>query len=166
MSPPLAPPAQHQTDPAKAAGQIVTPVGTPHTGGWIGVDFDGTLAEYEHWNGAEHVGAPIAPMVARVKAWLAEGKEVRVFTARCWPYGVVRPNGKFEAADRMAPLSRYREASAAVRAIQRWCLEHLGQALIVTCVKDYGMIELYDDRAVQVESNTGRLVGMSTRGNA
>jgi hypothetical protein len=30
-------------------------------------------------------------------------------------------------------------------------------------MKDFGMIELYDDRAVQVEINTGRLMGQSTR---
>jgi hypothetical protein len=30
--------------------------------------------------------------------------------------------------------------------------------------KDYGMHELWDDRAVQVEKNTGRAIGRSTRG--
>ena len=50
--------------------------------GWIGVDLDGTLAEYLGWQGMGHIGEPIAPMVERVKAWLAEGKDVRIFTAR------------------------------------------------------------------------------------
>jgi len=49
--------------------------------GWIGVDFDCTLAEYHGWNGGE-LGPPIPAMVERVKAWLAEGREVRIFTAR------------------------------------------------------------------------------------
>lgn len=40
--------------------------------------------------------------------------------------------------------------------IKAWCLEHLGQELEVTCSKDYGMILLYDDRAVQIIPNTGR----------
>ena len=48
--------------------------------GWIGVDLDGTLAEYHGWNGS--IGKPIAPMVDRVKRWLAEGVEVRIMTAR------------------------------------------------------------------------------------
>lgn len=50
--------------------------------GWIGVDLDGTLAHYDGWKGPEHIGAPIPAMVERVKAWLAEGKEVRISTAR------------------------------------------------------------------------------------
>lgn len=161
MSPVQAVPAHHVTDSATAPGQIVT----PHTAGWIAVDFDGTLAEYDHWRGPEHTGAPIALMVARVREWLAAGKEVRVFTARCWPYGIVRVDGTTEIADRQAPLGRAAEAGMAVRAIQRWCKEHLGQYLAVTCVKDYAMTELWDDRAVQVEFNTGVQVGHSTRGN-
>ena len=40
--------------------------------GWIGVDLDGTLAEYLGWQGMGHIGEPIAPMVERVKAWLAQ----------------------------------------------------------------------------------------------
>ena len=39
--------------------------------GWVGVDLDGTLATYDEWRGIEHVGEPIAPMVERVKRWLA-----------------------------------------------------------------------------------------------
>lgn len=45
-------------------------------GGWIGVDLDGTLAEYHGWDDGR-IGAPIPKMVQRVKQWLAEGKEVR-----------------------------------------------------------------------------------------
>jgi len=44
------------------------------SGGWIGVDLDGTLAHYEGFKGAQHIGEPISPMVERVKRWLAEGK--------------------------------------------------------------------------------------------
>lgn len=49
-------------------------------------------------------------------------------------------------------------------AIHSWCKQHIGQALAVTCVKDYRMFELWGDRAVQVEPNTGRPIGASTRG--
>lgn len=49
-------------------------------------------------------------------------------------------------------------------AIHSWCKQYIGQALAVTCVKDYRMFELWDDRAVQVEPNTGRPIGASTRG--
>ena len=50
--------------------------------GWIGIDLDGTLAEYDGWKGVEHIGKPIPSMVERVKAWIIEGKDVRIFTAR------------------------------------------------------------------------------------
>lgn len=49
-------------------------------GGWIGVDLDGTLAEYTGWHGPGHIGPPIPKMLDRVKNWLAEGVDVRIFT--------------------------------------------------------------------------------------
>ena len=47
--------------------------------GWIAVDFDGTLAQYD---GTLKLGKPIPAMCERVKNWVAEGYEVRIFTAR------------------------------------------------------------------------------------
>ena len=102
--------------------------------GWIGVDLDGTLAEYGGWQGPDHIGAPVPAMVERVRRWLAEGREVRIFTAR------VAQN---------APFSVH-------YAIEQWCEKHLGQKLPVTHEKDYGMVELWDDRCVQVVPNTGQ----------
>lgn len=109
--------------------------------GWIAVDLDGTLAHYDHWRGSDHVGAPVELMVARVRNWLDEGRDVRVFTARI-------ADGEPETK----------------RVIQDWCEQHIGQRLEVTNVKDFQMIELWDDRAVQVIPNTGEPVGQSTRG--
>ena len=104
--------------------------------GWIGVDFDGTLCEL----GSDHenfgVGAPVQEMINRVRRWLSLGLEVKVVTAR--------------VADGSS-LNRYRHE----RAVKDFCLEHLGRELEVTCKKDYNMIELWDDRAVGVWSNTG-----------
>lgn len=108
--------------------------------GWIGVDLDGTLAEWRKFGGLNVIGPPVPRMVERVKKWLAEGKEVRVMTARV-SQSVYRPQ----------PEDVFRT----VCAIQDWCLEHLGQRLKVTCIKDFEMIELWDDRAVQVIENTG-----------
>lgn len=127
--------------------------------GWIGVDLDGTLAHYDGWKGIAHIGEPIKPMVERVKRWLAEGRAVKIFTARVDGGEVALAMGdKNGVAHRDVPL---------VRAyIEQWCLEHIGQVLPVTNVKDYGMIELWDDRAVQVIANTGQPVGVSTRGLA
>jgi hypothetical protein len=118
-------------------------------GAWVGVDFDGTLAEYEHWQGPSHVGRPITKMVNRVKRWLKEGREVRIFTARVSHDGT---------AERML------QAQVAQYAIRDWCVQHLGVELPITCTKDYGMIELWDDRCVQVLTNTGLQCGVSTRG--
>jgi hypothetical protein len=76
-------------------------------------------------------------MVDRVKRWLAEGKEVKIFTAR---------------------VSHDPDGSVA-RAIQDWCERHIGQRLEVTNVKTYETLEIWDDRAVAVERNTGRILG-------
>jgi len=112
--------------------------------GWIGVDLDGTLAHYDHWRGHEHVGEPVPAMMERVRRWLSEGREVRIFTAR-----VSDP-------DPAGQLAR--------EVVQEWLLRHGLPELVVTCVKDAGMIELWDDRVVQVVPNTGEPVGRSTRG--
>jgi hypothetical protein len=131
--------------------------------GWIGVDFDGTLATYGTWAGAGHVGEPIAPMVERVKRWLAEGHEVRIFTARIHPLDrCIAPEEVLAVPVVMA--NRIDEAKLAVMVIRAFCHRHFGRALPVTNVKDYGMVELWDDRAVQVRPNTGIAVGQSTRG--
>jgi len=50
--------------------------------GWYGVDLDGSQAKSGDWQGAHYIGAPIQPMVDRVKGWLADGREVRIMTAR------------------------------------------------------------------------------------
>ena len=105
--------------------------------GWIGVDLDGTLARYNGWIGVEHIGEPVPMMLERVKRWLDEEKEVRIFTARVGPQ---RDKGTIEVAR---------------KAIQFWCMSHLGRELPITNEKDLEMIELWDDRCVQVIPNTG-----------
>lgn len=103
--------------------------------GWIGVDLDGTLAKYDGWVGPEHIGEPIKAMTGRIHLWLALGRDVRIFTAR------VSVEGE--------------ERERVVAAIEAWCREHIGIVLPITNVKDFGMVELWDDRAVQVVPNTG-----------
>lgn len=101
---------------------------------WIGVDLDGTLAHYDGWRGVEHIGNPVPRMVERVREWLARDIEVRIFTARV-------------CVDR----------EENVRIIWEWCERHGLPRLEVTNVKDFGMIELWDDRAYRVEPNTGEI---------
>ncbi len=117
--------------------------------GWIGVDLDGTLAEYHGWKGENHIGAPIPVMVERVKKWLADGVKVKIFTAR------VCITGEFsEVSQKQANLDFSLNQIAIIKA---WCLEHIGQELEVTCVKDFACIEIWDDRAVGVILNTGEI---------
>lgn len=104
--------------------------------GWIGVDLDGTLAYYDEWKGVGIIGDPIPVMVQRVKQWLSEGKTVKIMTAR-----VGGPDEAMNQAERQA--------------VQDYTRQLFGQALEVTCKKNYEMEELWDDRAVRVVKNTG-----------
>ena len=74
------------------------------------------------------MGAPIEPMVRRVRKWLREGRDVRLFTAR-------KPHP----------------------ALRRWMRDHLGEILPITNTKDHHLQFFLDDRAVQVERNTGKI---------
>jgi hypothetical protein len=107
---------------------------------WIGVDFDRTLAFNDHHRGLDHTGEPIPAMVERVKRWHADGRDVRIFTAR-----ISHDN----SPKRMA------EAMVGRIAIEQWMKVHLGFVLPITNVKDWLMAEIWDDRAVQVIPNTG-----------
>ena len=100
---------------------------------WIGVDLDGTLAEYHGWVGIHHIGKPITPMIDRVQCWINEGKKVKIFTARA------------------------SEGLAAIEFIHAWLDKQGLPKLEVTNVKDFGMMELWDDRSISVETNTGLL---------
>lgn len=42
--------------------------------GWIGVDLDGTLAYYDGWIGAGHIGEPVPAMLERVKQLAGSGR--------------------------------------------------------------------------------------------
>jgi len=117
--------------------------------GWIGVDLDGTLAEYRGRNNGK-VGVPVPTMVSRVKAWLSEGVTVKIMTARVGTScGYSLESGR---SDDMQLVNEQREI------IKAWCVEHVGQELPITASKDFPMIELWDDRAVQVVMNTGARV--------
>lgn len=108
---------------------------------WIACDLDRTLAFYDtsiwsKYNDDQkmvHIGEPIPKMLKRVKKWLAKGIPVRIFTARA-------------------------DKPEAVKAIKKWCKEHVGQELPVTNVKDRLCKEIWDDRAVGVIPNTGKRV--------
>ena len=119
---------------------------------WIGVDLDGTLSKYTN-DPTWPIGDPVPEMVDRVKQWLADGRDVRIFTARV-------DGGLCERYCEL-PVEwqdKYRRITPIVDMVQAWCLEHVGVKLPVTNRKDADMEVLWDDRCVQVVRNTGRPV--------
>jgi len=100
---------------------------------WIGVDLDGTLARDLGSARYDQIGSPIEPMLVRVKRWIAEGRTVKIFTARA-------------------------SSPRQVAAIKEWLVSWGLPELEVTNVKDLQMIELWDDRCVQVTTNLGEPV--------
>ena len=101
------------------------------TNDWIGVDLDGTLAEYNDWIGIEHIGEAIPSMVERVKGWISRREKVKIFTARVT------------------------DGHEAIRYIHVWLAAQGLPELEVTNVKNFDMVELWDDRCVSVITNTG-----------
>lgn len=101
---------------------------------WIGVDLDGTLAEFTEWKGMEHIGKPLSKMVDRILQWLREGKRVKILTARA-------------------------NTPEAIPPIEKWLVEEAGLPVLeITNVKGHNMRELWDDRCRQVVPNTGEPV--------
>jgi hypothetical protein len=99
--------------------------------GWIGIDLDGTLAHYDGWKGPDHIGEPVLKILERVKLWMAADKyEIRIFTARAGVPEQIPP-------------------------VVAWLEKHGIGGLAITNVKDFSMIELWDDRCVQIISNLG-----------
>jgi hypothetical protein len=112
---------------------------------WYGVDLDGTLAYWtEEFPGMSllEIGPPIPAMQKRVKRWIREGRIVKIFTARMADPETGAPRCGFDASD-------------VAKVVGEWTREHLGKWLPTTCVKDHWMVELWDDRVVQVTEGTG-----------
>ncbi|MGZ8248722.1 hypothetical protein, partial [Methylomagnum sp.] len=104
-----------------------------YIGKWIGVELDGTLAEYKGGIPVE-IGKPNNYMLSIVKEWIKLGREVRIFTARaCDP--------------------------AQIPAVKAWLRRHGLGDLVVTNIKDFDMVELWDDKAIRVKRNKGHVCG-------
>ncbi|MCD4742966.1 MAG: hypothetical protein K8R67_10880 [Desulfobacteraceae bacterium] len=101
--------------------------------GWIGVDLDGTLAWHDANTPMISIGEPVPLMLKRVKHMVKQGYRVKIFTARA-------------------------QDSEQILMIRKWLKKNGLPALEITNIKDYNMIKLFDDRAVQVERNTGKLI--------
>lgn len=106
---------------------------TAPPGPWYGVDLDGTLAVWNDTSTLGRIGDPIPVMVDMVRRMVDNGIQVKIFTARaCDP--------------------------AQIPKIQAWMNQNGLPGLEITNVKDYYMERLYDDRAIRVERNTGRIL--------
>jgi hypothetical protein len=101
--------------------------------GWIGIDLDGTLARSDTLLNQSKIGSPVPKMLNRVHQLIQEGNRIKIFTAR--------------ASD-----------PEQISLVKKWLKENGLPELEITNTKDYGMILLYDDRAVQVITNTGEIV--------
>lgn len=115
------------------------------TNPWIGFDLDGTLAK-QYWPHEREfhplvIGEP-TPLVERVKLLIAQGARIKIFTARVGPRGTSPNNKGLKLRD-------------VQNAIADWTEKHIGVRLEATCVKDFNMIALYDDRAVRIRHNEG-----------
>jgi hypothetical protein len=101
--------------------------------GWTGIDLDGTLAYHDRTAHYASVGEPVPAMMALVKKMINNGMRVKIFTARA-------------------------QDPEQLPVIRKWLKENGLPELEITNVKDYSMLRLYDDRCIQVEHNTGRLI--------
>ena len=134
--------------------------------GWYGFDLDGTLAVYDGWHGIDHIGAPVAKTVRLMKRMHEDGLRVKILTARVSP----RTNPEtmanpylenhwcIESPDDM-PWALNPKVWTAREFVQDWCWRVLGFVPEITHEKDHLMLNLFDDRVVQVEPNTGWILG-------
>ncbi len=106
---------------------------------YYAVDLDGTLAQYTDTGNLLEIGLPVPLMLQRVQSWIRDGKEVRVITARV--NSEDNPHSSRQRAE-----------------IEKWLKKYVGKTLPITCKKSHNMMQLWDDRAVQVIPNTGERV--------
>ena len=138
--------------------------------GWYGFGLDGTLAKYDKWEGIDHIGEPVKPMVDLIKRMHAEGRVVKILTARVAPRLNIEIRQNPYPTDQAVydAVGRYNEEKysdiyrapkwTACDFIFDWCLKNLGFLPEITYEKDRLMLELYDDRVKQVVPNEGLLV--------
>lgn len=117
--------------------------------GHILVDMDGTLFEYHTWTKWNEFGPPIPLMVNRVLAWIAEEKDVRIFTARMpLPQDEMVEQTCYKTGEKFNGVMMK-------KAIADHCEASFGHRLRSQCYKDYHTTEIWDDRAIGVVANLG-----------
>lgn len=92
---------------------------------WIGFDLDGTLAHDTPFRYDDTViGTPIEAVASAARRLIAEGKDVRLFTARA-----------------------YNASPEVLRAMEGWCEKCLGKKIPIQAHKDNELLYFFDDRA-------------------
>lgn len=119
--------------------------------GWYGFDLDACIAYYDHYRGDAHIGEPIWPMVNLMRKFIADGRRVKIFTARVSPAAIVGRNPSIKTQEGIE-----KELTKIVQAIVDWSLQNIGSLVPITATKDYEMITCYDDRCIQIVPNEGR----------
>tara|TARA_R110000744_G_C19371578_1_gene562711 strand:- start:14633 stop:15208 length:576 start_codon:yes stop_codon:yes gene_type:complete len=104
----------------------------------IAIDLDGTLAEYHGWKGIEYIGNPVKPVVERLMALHNNGFKVVIFTARA-------------------------NDLAAIPHIEMWLAMNGLPRLDITNIKRKEFVEIWDDRAVSVQRNTGFMMNANDK---
>lgn len=112
----------------------------PRDNPYVAFDLDGTLAHFNpemfQQYGYRYIGDPIPTMVELVKDYIKSGIKVKIMTAR------VAHTTDAEKRE----ITGY---------ILNWLKETELPELEITCIKDYNMIKLYDDRCEEVFTNKG-----------
>lgn len=132
--------------------------------GWIGFDLDGTLAIYNTWEGVDHIGTPVFPMVKLIRELHESGKKVKILTARVSPRTnpEEKPNPYMEnhwcIQEPSVQTWAMKDRWTAREFVEEWCYRNIGFVPEITHEKDHLMLELYDDRVKQVVPNKGALV--------
>jgi tRNA A-37 threonylcarbamoyl transferase component Bud32 len=117
---------------------------------WIGFDLDGVLANDSNMSASCEIGPPIQKTIDKIKQLRREGKQVKIITSRV--DGNVSARSKEELNENAVI-----DLPKVIADIERWCLQNIGEVLLITDAKDCGMQLLYDDKVVRVNANTGEL---------
>jgi hypothetical protein len=100
---------------------------------WTGVDLDGTLAYHDRKSPMDKIGDPVPDMLKLVRELIKNNIRVKIFTARA-------------------------QDPSQLPIIRGWLKANGLPELEITNIKDFNMQWLLDDRCIQVERNTGRLI--------
>ena len=103
---------------------------------------DATIAFYATW-GDGSIGAPIKPMIRRMKHYIRTGRKVAIVTAR------VHPSKGLEATEHLHKVRDFLDVQFG---------KDVSDSIDIRCDKDMHLIALFDDRAESVIPNKGILV--------